>query len=86
MRPMQDIIIIARIERNEGIVLPEGVERDSETFRVLETGPGHWEFNKFMEMPIKKGDIIYFVGKAAKFKDGDKEFLFARARDVIAVI
>ena len=37
-------------------------------------------------MPLKKGDIIFMVGKVANFKDGDKKYTFARARDVIAVM
>lgn len=87
MRPLNDIIIVTRIEKDlAGIITPEGYEPDSQTYRVLDCGPGHWEFNKFMEMPVKKGDIIFFVGRAAEFKDGDKKFLFARARDIIAVM
>lgn len=86
MRPLQDTIMISKIEKESQIVLPQGVERDTETFRVLEVGPGYWEFGKFIDMPVKKGDIIFTMGKGATYKDGDKNILFARARDVIAVI
>ena len=86
MKPMGDIVIVTKIVKESLIELPEGAEHDSETFRVLECGPGHYEFGEFVPMPLKKGDIIFMVGKVANFKDGDKKYTFARARDVIAVM
>ena len=86
MRPLQDIIIVSKIEREGKIQLLEGAEQDSEVYKVIKTGPGHYEFGKFMEMPVKVNDKVYIVGKAANFKDGDKKYTFVRARDVIAVV
>lgn len=87
IKPKGDVIIVEKLEKKQLIELPEGSEKFTSTWLVKASGPGHWEFGKFLENDIKPGDIVLIGGAVATANlDTNHKVRFARARDVIAII
>lgn len=84
--PLQDYMLIEKIEEQSRIQLISEQDKESTRFLVKAIGPGHYELGTFVKPIVKVGDIIFTVGQGANGKIGDKKVLFARARDVIAIL
>lgn len=97
IKPLSDRVLIEplREERKKGgIILPDSVEKErSEKGKVVATGPGAVDDKgKYVPMTVKKGDVVLFGKygpneiKVVDEKGQEKEYLIARADDILAII
>ncbi len=93
IRPLQDRILVKRIESEEqktpgGIVIPDTAKEKPQEGKVIATGPGKTdsEGNR-VAMELKEGDSVLF-GKYAgtEVKIDGEEYLIMREDDVLGVI
>ncbi len=92
IRPLQDRILVKRIEEKEktegGIIIPDTAKEKPIEGKVIGVGKGKVsEDGKVMPLDVKKGDRILF-GKYAgtEVKIGGEEHLIMREDDVLGVI
>jgi chaperonin GroES len=92
IRPLQDRILVKRIEEEEktvgGIIIPDTAKEKPMEGRVVAVGKGKvLEDGKLMPLDVKKGDRILF-GKYAgtEVKIEGEEHLIMREDDVLGVI
>jgi chaperonin GroES len=91
MRPLQDRVIVKRIEEEErtkgGIIIPDSAKEKPQEGRVVAVGPGRHEDGKVIKLDVKAGDRILFskyAGTEVKL-DGD-EHVIMREDDILGVI
>lgn len=94
--PIGDYCLVEPLNANEtagGIVLPDGAMIETPRGRVLKVGPGiHTQTGAFLEPLVKPGDIVAgaVIVKDAygsmKWKEGGKEYLVVRSRDLMGKI
>jgi chaperonin GroES len=92
IRPLQDRLIVKRIEEGEkrsagGIIIPDTAKEKPQEGKVVAVGPGRREEGKLLAPDVKKGDRILF-GKYAGSEitiDGE-EHLILREEDVLGVV
>ena len=92
IRPLQDRILVKRIEEEEttagGIIIPDTAKEKPMEGKVVAVGRGRVsEDGKLMPLDLKKGDRILFSKYAGtEVKIGGEEHLIMREEDVLGVI
>jgi chaperonin GroES len=92
LKPLQDRIIVERIEEEEmkrgGIIIPDTAKEKPQQGKVIAVGPGKFDDKgNRIPMEVKRGDHILFgkySGNEVRFND--KEYLIMREDDVLAII
>ena len=92
IRPLQDRIIIRRIEEGEqirgGIIIPDSAKEKPQEGEVIAVGAGKkLDSGERIAMDVKEGDRVLF-GKYAgtEVKLDDEEYLIMREDDILGVI
>ena len=92
IRPLQDRIIVKRIEEEEktkgGIIIPDTAKEKPIEGKVIAAGNGKvLEDGKVRPLDVKAGDRILF-GKYAgsEVKVEDEEYLILREEDVLGIL
>ncbi len=92
IRPLQDRIIVKRIEGEEvssgGIIIPDSAKEKPQEGKVIAIGKGKiGEDGKLQPLDVKKGDKVLFSKYAGSEVniDGD-EHLIIREDDVLGVL
>lgn len=81
----QDYMLIEKLPKESAIIITADEKtKEPELYRVKEVGPGHYDFGKFIEPSVKKGDVVFIMGPSAVIKVKDRVYQFARCRDVVA--
>ncbi len=92
LKPLEDRVIIEPIKEEEktksGIILPETASKEKpEQGKIIAVGPGKYEDGKRISMDVKVGDKIIFSKYGPdEIKIDGKEYLIARASDILAII
>jgi chaperonin GroES len=92
IRPLQDRVIVRRIEEGEqirgGIIIPDTAKEKPQEAEVLAIGPGgRNEKGDRVPMEVKVGDRVIFAKySGTEFKQDDEEYLILRESDVLAVV
>jgi chaperonin GroES len=92
IRPLQDRILVKRIEEEEttagGIIIPDTAKEKPMEGKVVAVGRGRVsEDGKLMPLDLKKGDRILFSKYAGtEVKIEGEEHLIMREEDVLGVI
>ena len=92
VRPLQDRVIIKRVEEREeksvgGIIIPDTAKEKPQEGLVVAVGPGRREDGKVVAPDVKKGDRVLFgkyTGNEIKL-DGE-EHLILREEDILGVV
>lgn len=92
IRPLQDRIIVQRIEEEEktagGIIIPDTAKEKPQIGKVIAVGKGKkTEDGKVLPMDVKKGDKVLFSkysGTEVKL-DGD-EYLIMKEDDILGIM
>jgi chaperonin GroES len=92
LRPLQDRILVKRVEEEEktkgGIIIPDTAKEKPAEGKVVEVGKGKVDENgKRIALEVKKGDRILF-GKysGTEVKIEGEEYLIMREEDVLGII
>jgi chaperonin GroES len=92
LRPLQDRILVKRVEEEEktkgGIIIPDTAKEQPAEGKVVEVGKGKLdESGKRIAPEVKKGDRILF-GKysGTEVKIEGTEYLIMREEDVLGII
>ena len=92
LRPLQDRILVRRVEEEEktkgGIIIPDTAKEKPAEGKVVSVGKGKVdEKGKPIPMEVKKGDRILF-GKysGTEVKIEGEEYLIMREEDVLGII
>jgi chaperonin GroES len=92
IRPLQDRVIVQRIEEEEktkgGIIIPDTAKEKPQEGKVIAVGPGKiLENGTKTKLDVKVGDKILF-GKysGSEIKIDGEEFLMMREDDILGVI
>ena len=92
VRPLQDRVIVRRIEEQEqrsagGIIIPDTAKEKPQEGKVVAVGPGKKEDGKVIGLDVKRGDRVLF-GKYAgsEIKLDGEEHLILREEDILGVI
>ena len=92
IRPLQDRIIIKRIEEGEqirgGIIIPDSAKEKPQEGEVIAVGAGKkLDSGERVVMDVKEGDRVLF-GKYAgtEVKLDEEEYLIMREDDILGVI
>ena len=92
VRPLQDRILIKRLEEKEtkkgAIIIPDTAKEKPQEAKVIAVGSGKTlEDGKKQPLEVKKGDKILF-GKysGTEVKIDDEEYLILREEDVLGII
>ena len=92
IRPLQDRIIIKRIEEGEqirgGIIIPDSAKEKPQEGEVIAVGAGKkLDSGERVAMDVKEGDRVLF-GKYAgtEVKLDDEDYLIMREDDILGVI
>jgi len=92
IRPLQDRIIVQRIEEEEktagGIIIPDTAKEKPQIGKVIAVGKGKkTEDGKVLPMDVKKGDKVLFSkysGTEVKL-EGD-EYLIMKEDDILGIV
>jgi len=92
IRPLQDRVIIKRIEEGEqirgGIIIPDSAREKPQEGEVIAAGEGKkLDSGERLAMDVKEGDRVLF-GKYAgtEVKLDDEDYLIMREDDILGVI
>lgn len=92
IRPLQDRVIIKRIEEGEqirgGIIIPDSAREKPQEGKVIAAGAGKkLDSGERLAMDVKEGDRVLF-GKytGTEVKLDDEEYLIMREDDILGVI
>lgn len=91
-RPLQDRIIVKRVEGEEktsgGIIIPDTAKEKPQEGKVFAVGPGRlMENGKVIAMSVKAGDRVLFGRYAGtEVRIEDEEHLIMREDDILAII
>ena len=92
IRPLQDRVIIRRIEEQEqirgGIIIPDTAREKPQEGEVIAVGAGKkLDSGERLALDVKEGDRVLF-GKYAgtEIKLDDQEYLIMREDDILGVI
>ena len=92
LKPLGDRVLIEPNEAEEitasGIVLPETAKEKPQKGTILAVGPGRLlDSGERAPMEVKVGDkVIYAKYAGTEYKDGDKTYLIAGEKDILAVV
>ena len=91
-RPLQDRILVERVESEEktvgGIILPDSAKEKPQQGKIIAVGPGKRdEAGKIIAMEVKVGDKILF-GKytGTEIKLDGEEYIIMREEDVFGLL
>ena len=91
-RPLQDRILIKRIENEEktagGIIIPDAAKEKPQEGKVIAVGNGKkMDDGNVVPMDVKKGDLILF-GKysGSEIKLDGKEHLILREDEILGIL
>jgi len=92
IRPLQDRVIIRRIEEKEersagGIIIPDTAKEKPQEGKVVAVGPGRRDDGKLIAPDVKAGDRVLF-GKysGSEIKIDGEEHLILREEDILGVV
>jgi chaperonin GroES len=92
IRPLQDRVIVKRLEEEEktkgGIIIPDTAKEKPQEGKVIAVGKGKvTEDGKVLPLDVKVGDKILF-GKysGTEIKIGGEEHLIMREEDILGII
>ena len=92
VRPLQDRVIVKRVEEQEqksagGIIIPDTAKEKPQEGKVVAVGPGRREDGKVLTVDVKVGDRILF-GKysGTEIKLDGQEHLILREEDILGVV
>ncbi len=92
MRPLQDRVIVKRLEEEErtkgGIIIPDSAKEKPQEGKVIAVGKGKMtEDGKLIPLDVKVGDRILF-GKysGTEVKIDGEEHLIMREEDILGII
>jgi chaperonin GroES len=92
VRPLQDRVIVRRLEEQEqrsvgGIIIPDTAKEKPQEGKVVAVGPGRREDGKVLALDVKVGDRILF-GKysGTEIKLDGEEHLILREEDILGVV
>jgi chaperonin GroES len=92
VRPLQDRVIVKRIEDQEqrsvgGIIIPDTAKEKPQEGKVVAVGPGRREDGKVIALDVKAGDRVLF-GKysGTEIKLDGEEHLILREEDILGVV
>jgi chaperonin GroES len=92
LRPLQDRVIVKRIEEQEqrsagGIIIPDTAKEKPQEGKVLAVGPGRRDDGKVVPLDVKAGDRVLF-GKysGSEIKLDGEECLILREEDILGVV
>ena len=92
IRPLQDRVIIRRIEQKEersagGIIIPDTAKEKPQEGKVVAVGPGRRDDGKLIKVDVKAGDRVLF-GKysGSEIKIDGEEHLILREEDILGVV
>ncbi|HLG15419.1 MAG TPA: co-chaperone GroES [Blastocatellia bacterium] len=92
IRPLQDRVIVKRIEEQEqvrgGIIIPDSAREKPQQGKVIAAGAGKTKDNgERIPLDVKAGDLVLF-GKYAgtEIRLDDEEVLILREDDILGVI
>jgi chaperonin GroES len=92
LRPLQDRVIVKRIEEQEqrsagGIIIPDTAKEKPQEGKVLAVGPGRRDDGKVVPVDVKTGDRVLF-GKysGSEIKLDGEECLILREEDILGVV
>ena len=92
MRPLQDRVIVKRIEEEEktkgGIIIPDTAKEKPQKGKVLSAGPGERDDDgDYIPMDVKEGDTVLFAKYAGtEIKVEGKKLLILRESDLLAIV
>jgi chaperonin GroES len=92
IRPLQDRIIVQRIEEEErtagGIIIPDTAKEKPQIGKVIAAGNGRkTEDGKVIPMDVKKGDKVLFSKYAgSEVKLDGEEFLIMKEDDILGIV
>ncbi len=92
VRPLQDRVIVKRIEEQEqksagGIIIPDTAKEKPREGNVVAVGPGKKEDGKVLTLDVKAGDRGLFGEYAGtEIKLDGEEHLILREGDILGVI
>lgn len=84
--PLQDFIVIKKVEHQGKIQLISNNTKEADVFMVQVVGPGYWQGEKFIEPSVKKGDRVFIVGNIYEMDHSGQKYVLARAREVVGVL
>ncbi|HKN47103.1 MAG TPA: co-chaperone GroES, partial [Candidatus Polarisedimenticolia bacterium] len=89
IRPLQDRVIVRRIEEKEersvgGIIIPDTAKEKPQEGKVVAVGKGRREDGKLIAVDVKAGDRVLF-GKytGSEIKIDGEEHLILREEDIL---
>jgi chaperonin GroES len=92
IRPLQDRIIVQRIEEEEktagGIIIPDTAKEKPQIGKVIAAGNGRkTEDGKVIPMDVKKGDKVLFSKYAgSEVKLDGEDFLIMKEDDILGIV
>ncbi|WKZ27083.1 MAG: co-chaperone GroES [Candidatus Paceibacterota bacterium] len=92
LKPLSDHVVIEPLKeeiKKGGIILPDTLKKERpERGKVVAVGPGKMtESGTRLPMDVKKGDIVIFTKYGPnEMKVDEKEYLIARADDILAIV
>ncbi|MEK7514819.1 MAG: co-chaperone GroES [Patescibacteria group bacterium] len=92
LKPLSDHVVIEPLKeevKKGGIIIPDTLKKERpERGKVIAVGPGKaMENGTRLPMDVKKGDIVIFTKYGPnEMKIDDKEYLIARAEDILAIV
>ena len=88
-QPLRDKILVKPIDRVKSSVIAVVMDEVDNMGEVIAVGPGEWQKDKFIPMPLKVGDKIRFgtMGndeylKYYSYYEGKERFLIMSYKDV----
>ena len=92
VRPLQDRVIVKRVEEKEersagGIIIPDTAKERQQQGKIVAVGPGKREDGKVLSLDVKVGDRVLF-GKysGTEIKLDGEEHLILREEDILGVL
>lgn len=91
LKPLEDRVLIKPSEIDEdrkgGIIIPDSAKEKPQQGVVMEIGPGKVENGKWINMKVRKGDIVLY-GKysGTGITIDEEEYLIIRAPDILAIV
>jgi chaperonin GroES len=92
VRPLQDRVIVKRIEEKEqrsagGIIIPDTAKEKPQEGKVVAVGPGRREDGKVLTLDVKAGDRVLFSKySGSEIKLDGEEHLIIREEDILGVV
>ncbi|MEK7600675.1 MAG: co-chaperone GroES [Patescibacteria group bacterium] len=92
LKPLSDHVVIEPFKeevKKGGIIIPDTLKKERpERGKVIAVGPGKVSDNGTrLPIDVKKGDVVIFTKYGPnEIKVDEKEYLIARAEDILAVV